>query len=171
MGKAFGALLGVLNTIASIWVLFLIGLICADVLGRVAFSAPLPGVPEIVKFSIVGMVWLQMAYTLRANAHLRTVLILAVLPRTGQRITLLLNAVVGVGMFSLIVWLGWIEMVKNWEIGAFEGEEPLRIPVWPIWAILVCGAALTAIQFLLDAIRYVVRGPARSELSEVEAVE
>lgn len=171
MGRAFGVLLAALNTIASVWVLFLVGLISADVLGRVAFNAPLPGVPEIVKFSIVGMVWLQMAYTLRANAHLRTVLVLATLPRLGQRVTLIINSLVGVGMFSLIVWLGWIELVKSWEIGAFEGEEPLRIPVWPIWAILVGGAALTAIQFLLDAIRYALKGPTRSELSEIEAVE
>jgi hypothetical protein len=84
---------------------------------------------------------------------------------------LVLNSLAGIGMFSLIVWLGSIEMIKSWEIGAFEGEHPLRIPVWPIWALLVGGAALTAIQFLLDAIRYMFRGPSRAELSEVEAAE
>jgi TRAP-type C4-dicarboxylate transport system permease small subunit len=171
MGRVFGGLLSTLNTIASVWVLFLVALISADVLGRVAFNAPLPGVPEIVKFSIVGMVWLQMAYTLRSNAHLRTVLVLAALPRLGQRVTLIANSLVGVGMFSLIVWLGWIELVKNWEIGAFEGEGALRIPVWPIWAILVGGAALTAVQFLLDTVRFLFKGPSPSDLSEIEVAE
>lgn len=171
MGRVFGGLLSTLNTIASVWVLFLVALISADVVGRVAFNAPLPGVPEIVKFSIVGMVWLQMAYTLRSNAHLRTVLVLAALPRLGQRVTLIANSLVGVGMFSLIVWLGWIELVKNWEIGAFEGEGALRIPVWPIWAILVGGAALTAVQFLLDTVRFLFKGPSPSDLSEIEVAE
>ena len=166
MGRAFAALLASLNTFASVWVLFLVGLISADVIGRGAFNAPIPGVPEVVKFSIVGMVWLQIAYTLRAGKHLRTTMVLAILPRIGQRSVLVLNCLVGIAMFSFIAWLGWIEMVKSWEIGAFEGEHPVRIPISPFWGILVGGAALTTIQFLLDAIRYVRTGPRTAELSE-----
>ena len=133
------------NTLASVWVLFIVGLISADVIGRAAFNSPLPGVPEIVRFSIVGMVWLQMAYTLRSGNHLRT----DAVPRphaarSRQRAVLIANSLVGIGLFVLIAWLGWIEMAKSFEIGAFEGEHPVRIPVWPVWAILVGGAALTA---------------------------
>ena len=167
MGRAFAALLATLNTFASVWVLFLVGLISADVIGRGAFNAPIPGVPEIVKFSIVGMVWLQMAYTLRAGKHLRTTMVLALLPRIGQRGVLVLNSLVGIAMFSFIAWLGWIEMGKSWEIGAFEGEHPVRIPIAPLWGILVGGAALTTIQFLLEAIRYARPGPSAAELSEI----
>jgi TRAP-type C4-dicarboxylate transport system permease small subunit len=90
------------------------------------------------------------------------------MPPLAQRAVLIANSLVGVGMFVLIAWLGWIELVKSYEIGAFEGEHPVRIPVWPVWAILVGGAVFTALQFSLDAIRYLVEGPRRSELSEVE---
>ena len=93
--------------------LFLVGLISADVIGRGAFNAPIPGVPEIVKFSIVGMVWLQMAYTLRTGSHLRTTLLLARMPAIGQRAVLVVNSLVGVGLFCLIAWLGWIEMAQK----------------------------------------------------------
>jgi TRAP-type C4-dicarboxylate transport system permease small subunit len=168
MSRAFHSLLAGFNTLASVWVLFLVGLISADVIGRAGFNAPLPGVPEIVRFSIVGMVWLQMAYTLRSGNHLRTTLFLGRMPNLVQRAVLIANSLVGIAMFVLIAWLGWIELVKTYEIGAFEGEHPVRIPVWPVWAILVGGAAFTALQFALDAIRYAVEGPRRSELSEVE---
>lgn len=171
MERQFGGLLAGLNTIASLWVLFLVGLISADVIGRGGFNAPIPGVPEIVKFSIVGMLWLQMAYTLRAGKHLRTTLVLALMSRAGQRSILVLNSVVGAALFSLVAWLGWIEMVKSWEVGAFEGEHPVRIPIWPLWGILVGGAALTVVQFLLDAWRYAWRGPDPAELSEVSSAE
>jgi TRAP-type C4-dicarboxylate transport system permease small subunit len=166
MGRAFAALLAILNTVASVWVIFLVGLISADVIGRAAFNSPLPGVPEIVKSSIVGMVWLQMAYTLRARTHLRSTLFLGAMPRIGQRAVLVLNSLVGIAMFSFITWLGWIEMVQSWEVGAFEGEHPVRIPVWPIWAILIGGAGLMAVQFLLDTLRYLRSGPDAAELSE-----
>ena len=170
MSRAFHALLAGFNTLASVWVLFLVGLISADVIGRAAFNSPLPGVPEIVRFSIVGMVWLQMAYTLRSGNHLRTTLFLGRMPSLAQRAVLIANSLVGVGLFMMIAWLGWIEMAKSFEIGAFEGEHPVRIPVWPVWAILVGGAVLTAIQFVLDAARYLIEGPRASELSAIEDI-
>jgi TRAP-type C4-dicarboxylate transport system permease small subunit len=167
MNRSFHNLLAGLNTLASVWVLFIVLLVSADVICRGAFNAPIPGVPEIVRFSIVGMVWLQMAYTLRSGNHLRTTLVLGIMPAFGQRLILVVNSLVGVGLFVLITWLGWIEMMKTWEIGAFEGEHPVRIPIWPIWGILVGGAALTALQFALDAVRYLREGPRSSELSDV----
>ena len=171
MDRLFGGLLSGLNIVASLWVLVLVALISADVIGRGGFNSPIPGVPEIVKFSIVGMVWLQMAFTLRAGKHLRTTIGLALMPRAGQRAVLVLNALVGVAMFAFIAWLGVDEMLASWEIGAFEGEYPVRIPVSPLWAVLVAGACLTAIQFALDALRYLAHGPAAGELEPVDAVE
>ena len=167
MARLFHGLLASLNNLASFWTIFLVALISTDVIGRAAFNSPLPGVPEIVKFSIVGMVWLWMAYTLRSGAHLRTNLVLGRLPRTGQKAVLIANSLVGVGLFILITWLAWIEMMKSWEIGAFEGEYPVRVPVSPIWAILVIGSTLTAVQFALDAVRYAIEGPRPSEVADV----
>lgn len=167
MSRHFHGLLASLNTIASLWVMFLVGLISADVIGRAGFNAPIPGVPEIVKFSIVGMVWLWMAYTLRSGAHLRTNLLLGRMPRLAQRIVLIANSLVGILLFVLITWLAWIEMMKSWDIGAFEGEYPVRVPVYPLWAILVLGAALTAIQFALDVVRYATEGPRPSEVADL----
>jgi TRAP-type C4-dicarboxylate transport system permease small subunit len=169
MDRLFGALVSAMNIVASLWVLVLVALISADVIGRGGFNSPIPGVPEIVKFSIVAMVWLQMAYTLRAGKHLRTTIGLALMPAAGQRAVLVLNSLVGVAMFAFIAWLGAEEMLASWEIGAFEGEHPVRIPVAPLWAVLVAGAGLTAIQFALDALRYIVHGPAARELDPVDA--
>ncbi len=171
MDRLFGGLVSGLNMVASLWVLVLVALISADVIGRGCCNSPIPGVPEIVKFSIVGMVWMQMAYTLRAGKHLRTTVGLALMPKAGQRVVLVLNALVGVAIFAFIAWLGADEMVSSWEIGSFEGEHPVRIPMAPLWAVLVVGACLTGIQFALDALRYLVHGPASAvELESVDGV-
>ena len=167
MIRAYDFLLASINTFASLWVLFLVGLISTDVIGRAFFNAPLPGVPEIVKFSIVGMVWMWMAYALRTGAQLRTNLVLGRLPPKGQRLVLVLNALIGVCLFAMIAWLGWVEMMKSYEYGAFEGEDPVRIPVWPLWAILVLGAALTSLQYALDMIRFLTQPPRPSEVADV----
>ncbi len=169
--KWFDNLLSTCNNIASLVVVFLILLISSDVILRGAFNNPLPGVPEIVKFAIVGMFWLQCAYALRARKHLRTTILLGALPRPAQVTILILNALVGAFMFGFIAWLATTETMKTWEIGAFEGEHPVRIPIWPLWGLLVFGAVLTMIQFVLDIWRYITEGPARDEISEVVEVE
>lgn len=167
----FGGLLATCNNIASLVVVFLMLLISADVFLRGGFNSPIPGVPEIVKFAIVGMFWLQVAYCLRARKHLRTTILLGALPRGAQIGVLILNALVGAAMFGFIAWLGWAETLKSYDIGAFEGEYPVRIPIWPLWGILVFGAVTTTIQFILDIFRYLTEGPARDEISEVVEVE
>ena len=54
-------------------------LICADVAMRNLFNAPIAGVAEMVAFSIVGIVFLQLAHTLRTGALTRTDLLLGAL--------------------------------------------------------------------------------------------
>lgn len=166
LDRLFGMLLAASNAIASLWVLFLVGLISTDVIGRAFFGRPLDGVPEIVKFSIVGMVWLWMAYALRTGVHLRTRLLLDNLPPTGRRFIYILNSLTGIGLFAMIAWLGWYEALRSWQFGIFEGEDPVRLQVWPFWALLVLGAACTSLQFAIDAIRYAVNPAASAGISD-----
>lgn len=154
LGRVFAQVLSGLNMLASIYVLCLMFLICADVFGRSLLDAPLPGVPEIVKFTIVGMVWLQVAYVLRSRAHLRSTIILDALPRGGKRVVLVLNALTGAAVVGLIAWYAWPEFIDAWQTNAFEGVPPVEVPITPIWATVVLGAGLMLVQFLVDIVRY-----------------
>ncbi|MGI6852899.1 TRAP transporter small permease [Mesorhizobium sp. 1B3] len=156
MGDILHKVLERLNLLSSIGILLLMTLISADVIGR-QLGHPLAGVPELVRFAVVCMFWLQMAYVLRAGGHLRTTLVFDLLPGFAQKGVLLLNAAIGCAIMLMIVWLGVPELLNAWEIGEFEGALPVRIPVWPIWTVIVCCAALTALQFTLDFIT-VARG-------------
>jgi TRAP-type C4-dicarboxylate transport system permease small subunit len=154
MVTLFGRTLSSLNLLASVWIMVIVALISADVLGRSLFNTPVQGVPEIIKFSVVGMFWLQMAYVLREKAHLRSTLLLGPMPPWAQRIVLVLNSIVGIVVFALIVRFAVPELMKAWEIDEWEGAPPVRIPVWPIWSLIVLGAALTVIQFAIDTVKY-----------------
>lgn len=156
MGAVLHKVLERLNLLSSLGILVLMILITADVVGRL-LGHPISGVPEIVRFAVVCMFWLQMAYVLRTGGHLRTTLVFDVLPRFWQRGVLMLNAAVGCVIMLMIVRYGVPELMKAWRIGDFEGAPPVRIPVWPIWTVIVCCAVLTALQFIVDFIT-VVRG-------------
>lgn len=147
--RLFHWLLSALNMIGAIWVVLIMLLITVDVVGRAFFDSPLFGVPEIVKISIVGLVWCMMAHTLKIGAHLRSTILLNRMPARARRAIEVLSCTLGVVMFALIVYSGWDQMIEAWKIGEFEGEEPVRVPTYPVRSLVVIGAALTSIQFLI----------------------
>lgn len=153
MWTQFGRLLSVLNFLAALLIVAIMLLITTDVVGRAFFSYPLYGVPELTKFSIVCMAWLQMAYTLHARQHLGSTLILSALPKLSRRAVITLNCLAGAGLMTLIAYYSFPEMVRAYKFGDFEGEYPVRVPTWPIWAIIVGGSALTALEYAGQAVQ------------------
>lgn len=163
--RIYEATLVGMNLFASFMVAALMLLITGDVCSRLILGIPFFGVPEIVKLSLVAMLWLQTAYTLRQRNHLRSTLILQRLPPAGQRAVLLVNCASGAAMMALIAYYGADELMRAWRIGAFEGEEPVRVPVWPIWATVVVGAALSCLEYHLQAIRAIWAPDIADEIS------
>lgn len=153
MWAALGRFLAALNLVAAFMIVGLMVLITTDVVGRFLFASPLFGVPEITKLSIVCIAWLQMAYTLRCRQHLRSTLVLGLLPVIPRRMLLVLNCVAGAVLMGLIAWFSYPEMLRAWRIGSFEGERPVRVLTWPIWAVVVGGSALTSLEYVGQAIQ------------------
>ncbi len=86
------AVMGTANVVATLWILGLMVLIVADVLGRETLGQPIAGVPEMVKYSIVGIVFLQIAHTHRKGEMIRSTGILGMLtaryPRAAKAMEL-----------------------------------------------------------------------------------
>jgi TRAP-type C4-dicarboxylate transport system permease small subunit len=147
--KAFHRLLSVLNMVGAAWVVCLMLLITADVCGRAFFNSPLFGVPEIVKVSVVALVWCMMPHTLKIGAHLRSTALLDRMPLPARRGIEVLACLLGILMFALVAYSGWDRMIEAWRIGEFLGEEPVRVPTYPVRTLVVIGAVLTALQFVV----------------------
>ena len=146
-----------LNAAGTAWVAAITLLICADILGRLLFNSPIVGVPEIVKVSIVAIVWLQIPHTLKIGGHLRSDIVLRRLSGRGRAFANLFAYALGALVFGLIVSSGWDTMLQAWRIGEFEGELPVRVPTYPLRSIVLLGAALTCLQFLLMAAEVIWR--------------
>lgn len=157
----YDRILSTLNFAASILIVAIMLVITTDVAGRAFLGRPLYGVPELTKFSVVCMVWLQMAYTLRTGKHLRSTLFLNMMGDGGQRMVLVLNCLLGALLMVTVAYYSFPEMVRAWRIGSFEGEHPVRIPTWPIWSVVVGGSALTAVEYARQAVGHILgRGEA-----------
>lgn len=153
----FGRAASLLSAIGTAWILALMVLICADVLGRDLFKLPILGVAEMVQFSIVGIVFLQLPQTLRSAGLTRSDVLLAGIlkrwPRSGHAMTALFD-LTGAVLFAAIFLATAPLALAAWTNGEFYGATGVvQIPIWPLKVLILIGCAFMTMQFLAHAWR------------------
>jgi TRAP-type C4-dicarboxylate transport system permease small subunit len=155
LSRAFAALLLGLNSIGTLWIFVLMVVINIDVVGRTVFTAPLPGVPELVKLSIVAIVFLQIGNTIRAGRITRVDTALESLRRNRPRAAAALEGIyslVGAAFFVILLWACTPLFWRAWERGDYAGIEGyVTYPYWPVYLILLVGSACSGLQYLAFA--------------------
>jgi TRAP-type C4-dicarboxylate transport system permease small subunit len=160
----FGALTMALNVAGTILILIMALAVNTDVLARNLFNRPLPGVVEFIGLSIVAVVFLQMANTLREDRHVSNDLLMRLVSRSRPRFAYACFAVfhvIGAILMALIAFYVWPLLRDNYVGNYYAGTAGLiEIPIWPFMAVVFVGSAATVVQFLLLAWRYLLQAAA-----------
>jgi tripartite ATP-independent transporter DctM subunit len=156
LARGFAGLMLGMNSVGTLWIFGLMFLICGDVAGRYFFNSPIQGTAELVGYSIVTAVFLQMASTLHAGRFTRVELLFepmeAKRPAAAHSFSTLFN-LLGAAVFGVIVWGTWPKLEHAWttdEITGTPGVFTFRI--WPFIAVIVGGAAVTSLEFAIQCI-------------------
>jgi len=142
-----------LHLVSSCWVLGLAALIVADVVGRTVFNHPVRGTAEIVKNSVVAITFLQIPLALLTGAMLRTTIIL---DSAGPRLRATIEFVactLGIVFFFALAMGSYQPLLDAWRIGEYEGEGALRVPTYPVRAIVLVMAVLATGTLLWQIVR------------------
>ncbi len=153
LDRALDSIAQWLLVIAAILAFSLCFVVVADVVGRVAFNHPVQGTPEMVSSAIVIICYLQAAYAVRSGGMISLDALTSLMPNRVQALLAAIGALLGVFLFALICWGSIDQSVYAWTAGEFDGEGALRIPAWPARFVLTLGSALTAICYLLLALK------------------
>ncbi len=150
----FAAATSGMASLGTFWVFCLMFLICADIFSRVVFNHSIRGVSEIVGYSIVTAVFLQFANTLHVGRFTRAEILIEWLvkkrPIAGHAFMALFN-LLGVAVFATITYGTYPKLVRTWltdEVTGVPGD--FTFIIWPFLAIIVLGAAATAIGFVIE---------------------
>lgn len=160
VGKAFDRLVVGMNAAGSVWILLLILLVSADALGRSFFLHPIVGTTELVTISIVGIVFMQLADTIRGGRLTRSDSLLGMMAVLRPRVAAGMEAVfclLGAAFMALGLWGSAPLLKEAIERNHWIGNEGVfTAPVWPVKTIIVAGLAVCLVQFLrlaVDAFR------------------
>jgi TRAP-type mannitol/chloroaromatic compound transport system permease small subunit len=153
----FGAVTRALNLAGTLLILIMAVAVNADIIGRDFFNHPLPGVLEFIGLSIVAVVFLQMANTLREDRHVSNDILVVLIKQSHPRVVALLYMIfnlIGAALMALIAWFVWPLLEDAYVRGYYSGTaEVVEIPIWPFMAVVIVGAIVTAVQFLTLAMR------------------
>lgn len=155
--NAFDFLTLWLGRSGSLLILAVMLLVNADVAGRFFLNRPIAGVAELVSLSIVVIVYLQLAHTLRLERFIRSDVFIGPLLERRPRIGFALQAVhhvIGAILCGLICWFVLPNFLESWSEGDYVGTLGVfQAPKWPVELVVVVGSGLTAIQFVLHVFR------------------
>jgi len=150
--------------LAGVVLLGLMLLTAADVGSRYFLNAPLNGVVDLTRFSVLIMTFLGFAYCGFRGANVVIELLFNQLgPRVQTGLKRLANAL-GCLLFSVIAWRSVVQSVDVREFN--ETSQLLTIPYWPFYVLLAFGAALFAWVLLL---RIFVELPEENDVQEDES--
>lgn len=148
---AFGRVVDGLNAIGSVLIFAVMFLICADVTSRNLANRPIDGVAEMVSMSIIAIVFLQLASTLRHGRMSRADIFIEPLrnrrPRTAASMDAFF-ALAGLVVCAAIAWASWPVFTKAWIDSEFIGVQGVfTAPTWPVKGLVVLGCWMAAAQY------------------------
>jgi TRAP-type C4-dicarboxylate transport system permease small subunit len=149
LGRRLDWLVTGANAVSATFVLVLMGLVIADITGRYLFNSPVPMTYEVGSFMMVFVVFLAMAYTQRAGAHIRVEFLTSRLPARVRMILDIVASILGVLLYATIAYQGFKWSWTSWKVGDYVAGL-VNIPRWPSQFAVPIGAAILCLQFVAD---------------------
>ena len=152
LDRALGWLVGAANAVSAAFVLLLMILVVADITGRYLFNSPVPMAYEFGSFMLVFIVFLALASTQRAGAHIRVEFVTLRLPPRARTCLDVLAYCIGILVYATILWRGFGWAWTSWQVGDYVAGL-INIPRYPSQFAVPLGAAILCLQFVADVAR------------------
>ena len=141
------------NAAGTFVVIALIAVVNYDIIARGLFNRPFLGAVEVVQFSMVLIVFLQLPDVIRVGRLTRSDGFLGLLrssrPVAGRTLSRVIDAVSAIFMVLVAVAI-WPEFVEMWESNDFFGVPGVfTAPWWPVKLVIFLSACLCAVHFIL----------------------
>lgn len=163
------------NALGTLCVLALVVIVNYDVVARGLFNAPFMGAVEVVQFSLVFIVFLQLPDVVRVGRLTRSDGFLVLVSKRAPTVALWLQRIIdtlAAIFMSLTAYAIWPEFLKMWKTQDFFGVPGVfTAPYWPIKLVIFLSAALCTLLFVSKVIgqrsasRTVASGAAPSDES------
>lgn len=161
LARALSRVTALLSALGTGLILCIMLLISSDVAGRFFFGRPIAGVPEVVAMSILAIVFLQIANTTAEGKLTRSDALLGALRHRSPRVAEGLDAlfhVAGAVLLAILLSAFYPQFLRSFGRNEMIGTVgQFLAPIWPVHGIVLLGAALMFLVFVMRALALALR--------------
>lgn len=156
VAAAWNLLVDGLGALGTVLIGVLMIIICADVVARNFTGGSLPMISEAGALTLVMIVYLQLATTIRHDRLARTDLFLDAFKRRSPRGAALLMAVfdlTAAAALGVIAWSTVTVLERDFSRGEYIGVTGIAtLPTWPFRALILLGISVAAVQCMIQVL-------------------
>jgi TRAP-type C4-dicarboxylate transport system permease small subunit len=142
--------------VVAVAFLMLIAILTIGQAGARLFGTMIPSADDFAGFCMAGAVFIGLAHTLRAGAHIRVLVVLSQLGARARRVAEAVCCLTGTAVVAVLVWYTVDMILVTRELGEFTlGLVP--IPKWIPMLLMLVGLAVFLLA-LLDELARVIAG-------------
>jgi TRAP-type C4-dicarboxylate transport system permease small subunit len=144
------------STIAAIFMFAIMIIVFCDVIMRYAFNQPFSWAYDLISiYLMAGIFFLVLSEAYASNAHVSVDILQQKFPAAVKRLTEIVTCIVGIIVFSLIAYLGFLRAVDSFNSAdVMAGAIPW--PMWPSIGLVPFGAGLITLRLALHLIGHVL---------------
>lgn len=153
-------------SLSSLFLLIMTLLIAFDALGRYLFHQPILGVLEVTEhFLMVGIVFFAMSHVYKEGKHIRVEFLSKFFSQSLRKPLWIGFDIIAFFLFLLITLQAWDLTYTAFRLKQLSSGA-VALPLFPAYFIVVLGAGLLCVRFLLAIAVQVAGGRKRAEGKE-----
>ncbi|ETX10272.1 hypothetical protein MUS1_15250 [Marinomonas ushuaiensis DSM 15871] len=156
LSKIANSVAVITNTVGTLMVLCLVLVVDYDVIARGAFNKPFGGAVEVVQFTMVLIVFLQLPDVVRVNRLTRSDGFLAIMQPRFPNVTMWVRRFIDsvsailMALIAIAIWPEFVEMLETKDYFGIPGV--FTAPWWPIKLVIFLSASLCSLIFIFKVI-------------------
>ena len=153
--RALGAVEKAVSTIAAIFMFAIMIIVFCDVVMRYAFNRPFSWAYDLISlYLMAGIFFLILSEAYASHAHVSVDILQQKFPPVMIRLSEIVTCLVGIAVFSLIAYLGFLRAVESFRSSdVMAGAIPW--PMWPSIGLVPFGAGLITLRLALHCIAHI----------------
>jgi TRAP-type C4-dicarboxylate transport system permease small subunit len=154
--KALGAVEKIASTVAAVFMFAIMIIVFSDVVMRYGFNKPFSWAYDLIAlYLMAGVFFLILSEAYASHAHVSVDILQQKFPPAMIRVSEIVTCLVGIGVFSLITYLGFLRAVESFQSSdVMAGAIPW--PMWPSIGLVPFGAGLITLRLALHLIAHVI---------------
>lgn len=161
-----GRVEAVLNIIGVFFIMILMVLTAAEIVGRYLFNQPIPGYVEDTELIMAAIVFLGFGYAQKTGSHIRMDMIINRMTGRSYHLIETLSGLLGLIAYGIICIYSFHATIDAYQMG--DVTEYLYTPTWPSKLCVPIGSFFLCIRFILQIIKNAAQAVAGIEIRDLE---